>query len=359
MSSAFVEPSGSTLFVAKRYRLLEKLGRGGMGEVWSAYDLLTKQEVALKKLALSSFKDSGFAPVSSSDADETIASVSAFGSSETAGYAATVAVINDTPRTSDSTQALRLALAQEFRVLASMRHPGIISVLDYGFDDERQPYFTMELLEGPLDLLAASRELSVEKQISLLIKILQALTYLHRREILHRDLKPANVLVQDGIPKVLDFGLAVKQSAARELAGSVRYMAPEIFLGESASVASDPFSFGVMAYEVLAGTHPFPIWKNIQELIDFPAPDVDPIRTLSPANRENPVQLDAVIARLLKKEPEERYQSAIAVIEDLSLAIGEAPPAETQAIRESFLQAAEFVGRDTELGEFRKALKAL
>ncbi len=109
----------------------------------------------------------------------------------------------------------RLALAEEFQTLASLRHPYIISVIDYGFDSTRHPYFTMDLLDAPQTILqAAQKASSLEATIGLLTQILQALAYLHRRGILHRDLKPGNILVQNGHVKLLDFGLATAQNSS-------------------------------------------------------------------------------------------------------------------------------------------------
>jgi len=355
--------TGTRALIGRRYRIQGRLGKGGMGEVWSALDLLTKQKLALKQLALNELRSPVSAPDPTPTPDaETTPGFDAPTKLEAgaSGATAPAAEATPSPRITDSSQALRLALTQEFRVLASLRHPCIISVLDYGFDEQKQPYFTMELLEEPLDLLAATRNLPATRKVSLLIKTLQALVYLHRREILHRDLKPPNVLVQDGVVKVLDFGLARKEYAEAELAGTLRYMAPEIFQGRSASVGSDLFAFGVMAYEVLAREHPFPVFKSVQDLVHAAAPDFSKIRTLQRELKPDATPgLDAVLGRLLARNPEDRYPSARAVIEDLSAAIGEPPPAETTAIRESFLQAAEFVGRETEIGEFRKLLHAL
>jgi serine/threonine protein kinase/tetratricopeptide (TPR) repeat protein len=355
--------TGTRSLIARRYRIQERLGKGGMGEVWSAVDLLTKKKLALKQLALSGFRSpvpgTGPAPAL---AVTTVPGTDAATAFETEITDATASFVDATPspRITDSSQSLRLALTQEFRVLSSLRHPGIISVLDYGFDEQKQPYFTMELLEEPQDLLTATRDLTAVRQVSLLIQLLQALVYLHRREILHRDLKPPNVLVQAGIVKVLDFGLARNQDAAAELSGTLRYMAPEIFLGRPATVGSDLYAVGVMAYEVLTGDHPFPVFKTVQDLIHAPAPDFGEVRKIQEDLRSDATPgLDAVLGRLLARNPEDRYPSAVAVIADLSAAIGEPPPSETTAIRESFLQAAEFVGRESELGEFRKLMHGL
>jgi serine/threonine protein kinase/predicted ATPase len=356
-------PTASETLIASRYRILEQLGTGGMGEVWSAFDLLTRSRVALKRLALSQVSSPRPAtPTSGTSVEETapVVKTAERVATQAVGSTPLAAPATPTPQTGDSHQAMRLALAQEFRVLASLRHPCIISVLDYGFDEQQQPYFTMELLENPRDLRTAARGLPAQRQVSLLIKVLQALVYLHRREILHRDLKPQNVLVRQGAVKVLDFGLAVNRGAVTELSGTISYMAPEMFQGGSPSVRSDLFAVGVMAYEMLTGEHPFPNLKNVRERKQEPAPNLSLIRPqLDDLPGGGELGLDAVIGRLLAWNPEERYSSALKVIEDLSAAIGEPTPPETIAIRESFLQAAEFVGREAEVREFRRLLQGL
>ena len=116
----------------------------------------------------------------------------------------------------------RLALTKEFRLLSSLRHPHIIKVLDYGFDDNLTPYYTMELLENPQTILEAGEGLNFGGKWRLIMQLLQALQYLHRRGVLHRDLKPDNVLVVEGQVKVLDFGLAGAREYRRAAAVSCR-----------------------------------------------------------------------------------------------------------------------------------------
>src|SRR5690349_953163 len=237
--------------ITQRYQVLNPLGRGGMGVVYRALDRLTGQVVALKQVVV---------------APQTLAFASR-------------------PITND-TDSLLLSLVQEFRLLASLRHPNIISVLDYGFDAQRQPYFTMELLDQPQTILEAGRNQPLTVQINLLIQTLQALAYLHRRGILHRDLKPDNVLVSQGRVRLLDFGLSVMrdQDKAGEVSGTLLYMDPEVLKGATPSETADLYAVGVMAYELLVGRHPFQSANLGTLLIRVLEEDVDlaPLTALTP-----------------------------------------------------------------------------
>ncbi len=311
----------STAFVIKnRYHLLDKLGTGGMGVVYRAFDRLQRQNVALKRV------------LKPTDDEAVTDSVGA------------------------TTTFTQLALAHEFETLASLRHPHIISVLDYGFDEERQAYFTMNLLEGARPITLAARDKSIEARVELLIDMLQALVYLHRRGIVHRDLKPDNALVTaEEQVKVLDFGISIKRELLKDdsedfIAGTLAYMAPEVLQSRPASETADVYAAGVIAYELFAGRHPFELdnpSKLIQQVlfeeIDFAA------LTLGPS-------LTYVLQRLLKKLPEARCQSAEDAIMLLNEALDRALPVETSAVRESFLQAAQFIGREKELAQLTTAL---
>lgn len=247
----------------------------------------------------------------------------------------------------------RLALAQEFQILASLRHPHIISVLDYGFDQDQRPYFTMELLENAQTLRDAAHDQPLTTQTRLFVQLLQALQYLHRHGILHRDLKPENVLVTvDGQVRVLDFGLSNKLDQAQDSVGTLAYMAPEVILMTNIGIPSDLYSVGVMLYEVLTGRHPFRI-ESTSLLIQ------DILHTIPDYSQIEHEGLRAIVDKLLVKDPMQSYQNAGEVIRDLCWALDLPLPIETQAIRESYLQTGKFVGREPEFQVLTRALEAI
>ncbi|MBN8591991.1 MAG: tetratricopeptide repeat protein [Anaerolineae bacterium] len=306
--------------IAHRYRLGEQLGAGGMGAVYRAYDRLNGTEVALKQVNI---------PLEFLE----------FMSRASLG----------------ATNGLWTALAEEFKTLASLRHPHIISVLDYGFDTHRQPFYTMELLTRPATLLNYGADKSIPDKINLIIQVLQALAYLHRREVIHRDLKPENVLVVDGQAKVLDFGLAVRRGTQTDeaMAGTLHYMAPETLATGELTASSDLYAVGVMAYQLVAGCLPFDDAGGLEDFIQGVLNRPVDVSTLPV-----PDELASVLQRLLAKTAYERYADADASILALCVALGQQPPAETVALRESFIQAADFVGRKRELTQLTDALHA-
>lgn len=304
--------------LGRRYVLHERIGRGGMGEVYRATDRLHNQQIALKRVLAST----------------------------------EFALAN----TISSSMDFRVALAQEFKILASLRHPHIISVLDYGFDAENQPFITMELVEDAQTILDAGRDLSVQERVEMLIQTLQALAYLHRRGILHRDLKPSNLLVPRAESKVklLDFGLSIAHGEVTETdemaAGTLSYMAPELIHGKAPSEASDLYAVGVIAYELLTGRHPFKnsnINQMVEDILNTP-PDFERVK-LDP-------RLVSVLSRLLHKDPSQRYTSASEVLAFYAESTSQPSVLENEATRESFLQAARFVGREDEFKQLMAAM---
>jgi tetratricopeptide (TPR) repeat protein len=302
-----------------RYTLQDRIGAGGMGIVYRALDRLTGNIVALKSVHT--------AP------DQLLFN------SRTAGK-------------SD----LNFALAHEFEILAGLRHPNIISVLDYGFgvfEQEQRPFFTMELLEGAVNLREAAVGQPLATQVRWLGDVLRALAYLHRRGVLHRDLKPGNILIKHGIVKVLDFGLAVNTDYhpdTRTTTGTVGYLAPEVLSGNAYTPAADLYALGVIAYELFTGRYPYQ-FHDLSSLINQ-------IRftPLSFNDLAIPSAAQEFLQNLLEKSVSRRYQEVKSALTALNKITGGEPPPENTTIRESFLQAARFVERETELTQLIYAL---
>jgi serine/threonine protein kinase/tetratricopeptide (TPR) repeat protein len=295
-----------TELVGRRYHVMEVVGRGGMGTVYLARDRLAGV-VALKRLHRS-------VEEIAQDASRS------FGSKTPAPTVA-------------------LGLADEFKLLTSLRHPHVISVLDYGFDDQQRPYYTMDLLEGAQTITEAGKYQPHEVRVGLLAQVLQALAYMHRWGVIHRDLKPGNVLVVDGQVKVLDFGLAIAREGleGQQTVGSPGFVAPELFEGQPASAASDLYSLGMVAYRLFA----MPVARGSPAGL--------------PAGFEESA-LGQVLRRLSDPDPRARYRGAEEALAALTEATGHQVVIETSATRESFLQAARFVGRERELKQLEQVL---
>jgi predicted ATPase len=314
-------PAGLPELIGGRYEKLGLVGSGGMGEVYRSRDWVTGDTVALKRIRrVGTWRPSGVVatPAESRDIVRTVTAVVAGRAREEAS----------------GTTSKHVALAREFRVLASLRHPNIIPVLDYGFAAEGYPFFTMTLLEGAQRLTAAAAKEGLEGKLELLFQVLQALCYLHRHGILHRDLKPSNILVSGRRATVVDFGLA--GVSASQFAGTPDYIAPELWRGERPSTASDLYAFGVVAFQILNG-------RGAQQ------PDPEFSRESAP--------IWAVIARLLARDPAKRYSDANEAMWDLAAAAGQPEPVESIGQRESYLIAAPLVGRRKELSQLTRALR--
>lgn len=345
-----------------RYELHALIGEGGQGRVFQAFDRLTNHTVALKSIPRPPQR-------------------------ETSDW-------RDTQRS--------LAIAHEFQVLSALRHPNILTVLDFGFDEEGTPFFTMPLIENAQPLLQITRTADLATRLDFIIDLLQAVIYLHRHNVLHRDLKPSNLLVENGQHLwVVDFGVAFDEHriGAKTIAGTVGYMAPEVVSGGLPTTASDLFSIGVLLYELVTGKQPFeaPTVHQVIQRVLYTEPDWDeflsavtggdpvpftpsdegemgtlaiPVlmhlahpeaaaesATLLPEDR--PLTLMDVAQRLLAKQPSVRYSRGEDVLDDLCRAVDRPVPPETQAIRESFLTTPRFVGRENEMGQLGDALKHL
>ncbi|TDC26982.1 Stk1 family PASTA domain-containing Ser/Thr kinase [Streptomyces sp. 8K308] len=266
---------------ADRYELQQVLGRGGMAEVYLAYDSRLGRTVAVKTLLGDLARDPVF----------------------------------------------QARFRREAQSAASLNHPAITAVYDTGEDHVHgvpMPYIVMEYVEGSTlrDLLIAGRELLPERVLEIHAGVLQALEYSHAAGIVHRDIKPANVmLTRTGQVKVMDFGIArasgdsgMTMTQTSAVIGTAHYMSPEQARGEKVDARSDLYSTGCMLYELLTGRPPFvgdtPVAVAYQHVSEEPTPPSLLAQGISPG-------VDAVVLRALAKDREQRYQSAAEMRADI------------------------------------------
>jgi beta-lactam-binding protein with PASTA domain/tRNA A-37 threonylcarbamoyl transferase component Bud32 len=264
----------NTLF-DRRYRILRKLGSGGMANVYLAEDEELGRRVAIKIM------------------NERYASDELF---------------NERFR-------------REAKSAAALSHPNIVSIYDRG-DSNGIPYIAMEVIEGRSlkELILTRGSLSVTQAIHYARQILDALRFAHRHGIIHRDIKPHNILLDsdENRVKVTDFGIAragfSQMTEVGSIMGTAQYLSPEQARGVPVTGASDLYSVGIVLYEMLTGEVPFsgdsPIEVAMKHLNETPRPP-------SELNHDIPPALDQIILRALAKDPHDRYQSAEAFSEDL------------------------------------------
>ena len=286
-----------------RYDLLSELGTSSMGVVYAAVDRLTGTRVALRLVT---------------------AQVLAPGSQGA-----------PTSRRGRQPPGRRLQISRQLKLIASLRHPKIASVIDYGFDEEMRPFYTSRWIEQPEELLVAASSRPLAARLDLLIQILQGLTYLHRHGAVHGDLRSRTALVDGSEVRLVNFGLTALRDA--ETDADVAYLAPEILSGGVASPAADLYAVGVLAHALLAADG---VRASAETVAISGAPTI--------STRDFEARAIPVLERLLALDPAERYGDAAEVIRDLVLAYDQPYPEETAEIRESFLQAARFVGRKGE-----------
>ncbi len=300
-----------------QYRIVEQLGRGGMGEVYRAVraDGHYQKQVAIKLVRAG--RDSG-------------------------------SVIG--------------RFKNERQILAGLDHPHIARLLDGGATEEGVPYFVMELVEGqPMDQYCDSHKLGIPARLELFLQVCSALAYAHERQIIHRDIKPANILLtEEGVPKLLDFGIA-KILDSGVLAGVVgltqtvfraftpKYASPEQIKAAPITIASDVYSLGVLLYELLTGHRPYRLKTRTPAEIEQAICEEEPLKPstvvtqveeqtladgtttaitpeeVSRARNTDPKQihscllgdLDAIVMMALRKEPHRRYASVHDFSEDI------------------------------------------
>jgi TolB-like protein len=259
------------------FRVVEKIGAGGMGVVYRAHDEQLDRDVAIKVLPAASFHDT----------------------------------------------SARARLLREARTASKLNHPHICTIHEVG-EAEGQAYIAMELVEGQaLSARLAGGALPVEQVLRYGLQLADAVAHAHERGVVHRDLKSANVIITpEGRAKVLDFGLA-KRLSGEEVAeattqtmdsltgpgavvGTLAYMAPEQLRGQPADARSDVWALGVVLYEMAAGQRPFQGQTGFElssAILSQPPPPLPP----GPGGAL-PAELGAVIERCLEKEPGQRYQ---------------------------------------------------
>lgn len=249
--------------IADRYRLVERIDRGGTAEVWRARDERLDRDVAVKIL----------------------------------GAAAD--------------PAFRRRFTTEARRAAAVSHPNIVTIFDEGQDGD-VAFIVMEEVRGRTlrDLIAERGAIPVSESVALIKQIADALDATHRAGLVHLDVKPANVIVDgSGNAKLTDFGIAraARDSEERELVGTARYIAPERVEGKPATPRSDVYGLALVAYELLAGRPAFAGVENEDLLRDRIAGGAPHLRSVDRSLSET---TDAVVAKGLAREPERRYPTA-------------------------------------------------
>lgn len=287
------------------YKIIDLLGKGGMGEVYRAHDQRLDRDVALKLL----------------------------------------------PKTAAADPQRARRFEREAKVLASLEHPNIATI--YGFhDDGGVQFIAMELISGTtIEAKIAGKGLALDRLLEVGIPLAEAIAFAHDRGVIHRDLKPANVMLDaSGRIQVLDFGLATLRqtppdtgpeatrdtlTAAGEIMGTVAYMAPEQLEGRTVDGRADVFSIGVILYELATGKRPF-LSDSTAGVVSAILRDAPvPLRELRP---DLPADLARVIRRCLEKKVDQRMQTARDIyneLEDIRAGIRTDEPTSSPALPEA------------------------
>jgi eukaryotic-like serine/threonine-protein kinase len=266
-----------TIRKLSRYELLEELGRGNMGVVYKAHDPAVDRTVAVKVVRLGFSRD---------DAERRV---------------------------------FLERFQREARIAGKLSHPNIVAVHDFESGDE--PFLVMEYFPGvSLSKLLDGPPVAPSEVALIATQLASALSYAHAQGVIHRDIKPANLLYQDGLLKLVDFGIAKLEAseltATGEFIGTPSYMSPEIFSGAPVDQRSDLFSLGVVVYQLLTGRKPFEggsVSRTIYRVLhEEPSPP-------SSVRADISKDWDVIVENLLAKAPDERYTSADELLREVHL----------------------------------------
>jgi len=260
-----------------RFEVLAEIGRGAMGIVYKAKDPMLERIVAIKTINMGMDRDGA--------------------------------------------EMYEKRFYQEARAAGGLNHPNIVTVYDIG-KTETECYMAMEYIEGAelRTLLLPAKPLPVPRALSIAAQVAEGLAYAHERGVVHRDIKPANIMVpESGAVKITDFGIARMRSSNVQtqtgmMMGSPKYMSPEQVIGKRADHRTDIFSLGVILYEMLTGAAPFTgesVNAVMYQIVNFVPPAPSAINPAAPA------ALDTIVAGMLAKSLDERFQSAAEIARGL------------------------------------------
>lgn len=267
--------------ISQRYKLLGRVGEGGMASIWSALDLTMCREVVLKVL-----------------------------------------------HANLSRAEVQLArFQQESRLLAQLCHPNIVAVYDAGTLENGVPFMVMEYIRGESvgDVLFREGSLAVAPVLQILIQVCRGLEAAHEADIVHRDLKPDNIIIQDNLErsdavKIVDFGIARFMNSDRRLTrteaviGTTAYLSPEHLFDLPVDGRADIYALGIIMFELLIGEPPFTGETPESVMLKH---ITDPPPVMSTKRLDLDASLDAIVARTLQKAPERRYSKVSEFREDL------------------------------------------
>ncbi|MBO4415425.1 MAG: Stk1 family PASTA domain-containing Ser/Thr kinase [Lachnospiraceae bacterium] len=261
------------MFISDRYEIIDKVGSGGMADVYKAKCHRLNRYVAIKILKPEFSSDQNFVE----------------------------------------------KFRAEAQSVAGLSHPNIVSVYDVG-DDDGLHYIVMELVEGiTLKRFIERRgKLDIKEAVGIAIQIAQGMEAAHSHHIIHRDIKPQNIIIsREGKVKVADFGIAkaaTSNTISQNAIGSVHYLSPEQARGGYSDERSDIYSLGVTLYEMLTGQVPFAGDNSVSVALLHIQSEATPVQVLNPGV---PTSVDRIVLKCMQKKPERRYQSAAELIRDL------------------------------------------